>query len=123
MAHFAQINDQNIVINIITINDNDCCGGIFPSSDICGQTYINTLGLNGNWKQTSYNNNFRRIYAGIGYFYNSDLDIFIEPQPFPSWVFDTESQTWQAPKPIPDGDNIYYWDESVLDWRLHERLN
>ena len=121
MAHFAQINDQNIVINIITINDSNCCGGIFPSSDICGQTYINTLGLNGNWKQTSYNNNFRRIYAGIGYFYDSNLDIFIEPQPIPSWAFDTASQTWQAPKPIPDNDNVYYWDESVLDWRLHER--
>lgn len=123
MAHFARLNNNNIVIEIITVNDNDCCGGIFPSSEPCGQQYINSLGLDGIWKQTSYNNNFRRTYAGIGYFYNPDLDIFIEPQPFSSWAFDTASQTWQAPKPIPDSDNVYYWDESVLDWRLHERFN
>lgn len=75
MAHFAKIED-NIVTQVIVINDEDCGGGIFPESDIIGNEFLNSIGLIGNWKQTSYNNNFRAIFAGIGMFYDVENDIF-----------------------------------------------
>ena len=118
MAHFAQLNENNEVVQVIVVSNDNCCGGNFPESESCGQTFINQLGLAGTWKQTSYNGNFRRSYAGIGYTYNEELDVFISPQPFPSWTlvdFD-----WKAPVAYPQDDAEYSWDEENQQWVLME---
>jgi hypothetical protein len=112
MAHFAKIDTNNIVTRVIVVADADCAGGNFPESDPVGAAFCNNL-LGGTWKQTSYNSNFRKYYAGIGYKYDSALDMFITPQPFPSWTLDAQGD-WQAPVPKPDGDHT--WDESTQAW-------
>ena len=117
MAHFAQLNENNEVVQVIVVSNDNCCGGNFPDSEPCGQEFIRNLGLPGTWKQTSYNNNFRRSYAGIGYTYNEEADVFISPQPFPSWTL-SEDYDWRAPVAYPDEDAEYYWDEENLGWVL-----
>jgi len=78
MAHFARIND-NIVQQVIVVSNDDCGGGDFPASEPVGQAFIASLGLEGEWKQTSYNGNFRGKYAGIGDRYDAELDEFVSP--------------------------------------------
>ena len=80
MAHFAQV-DNNIVRNVIVVNNSDCAGGDFPDSEPIGQAFIASLGIEGEWLQTSYNNNFRGTYAGQGMTYDPTLDQFVSPQP------------------------------------------
>jgi hypothetical protein len=79
MAHFAQLNDNNTVTQVIVVANSDCGDLDFPASEPVGQAFIAGLGLTGTWKQTSYNNNFRGRYAGIGYTYDAVLDEFIAP--------------------------------------------
>jgi hypothetical protein len=81
MAHFAQLDSNNIVQQVIVVSNDDCGGGDFPASEAVGQAFIASLGLAGTWKQTSYNNNFRGRYAGQGYTYDAELDVFVEPTP------------------------------------------
>jgi uncharacterized lipoprotein YehR (DUF1307 family) len=78
MAHFAKI-ENGVVAVVNVVNDVDCGGGNFPESEPIGQAFLASLGLDGEWKQTSYNGNFRGIYAGIGYTYNADTDVFVKP--------------------------------------------
>ena len=79
MAHFAEVNDANVVQRVIVISDNDCPDPA-PDNEAVGQAFIaNVLGLSGTWKQTSYNGNFRGVYAGIGFTYDPDLDEFVPP--------------------------------------------
>jgi hypothetical protein len=78
MAHFAQIED-GIVKNVIVVSNDNCGGGDFPDSETVGQQFIASIGLNGEWKQTSYNSNFRGNYAGIGGTYDYVLDVFVPP--------------------------------------------
>jgi hypothetical protein len=78
MAHFARI-DNGIVGEVIVIDNDDCGGGDFPESEPIGQAFIASIGLTGEWRQTSYNGNFRGLYAGNGYTYDSDLDEFVPP--------------------------------------------
>lgn len=117
MAHFAKI-ENNIVVDILVVN-NAVCGDIFPESEPVGQDFIiNTLGLEGEWKQTSYNNNFRKQYSYPGFTYDSINDVFIKPSPFPSWTLD-ENFDWQPPTPMPSDlseTKRYTWDEEQLLW-------
>ena len=78
MAHFAKV-ENGVVQQVIVVADSDCGGGTFPASEPVGQAFIASLGLTGEWKQTSYNANFRDIYAGIGYTYDSVNDVFVAP--------------------------------------------
>lgn len=78
MAHFAKV-ENGVVQQVIVVADSDCGGGEFPASEPVGQAFIASLGLAGEWKQTSYNNNFRDKYAGIGYTYDSVNDVFVAP--------------------------------------------
>ncbi len=78
MAHFAQVTD-NIVRNVIVVNNSDCAGGDFPDSEPIGQAFIASIGIDGDWLQTSYNNNFRGTYAGQGMTYDPVLDEFVSP--------------------------------------------
>jgi hypothetical protein len=79
MAHFAQVDENNTVTQVIVVSNDDCGGGEFPESEPIGQAFIASLGLSGTWLQTSYNNNFRGIYAGPGYRYDATLDEFVTP--------------------------------------------
>lgn len=79
MAHFAQIDKDMIVTQVIVIGNDDCGGGEFPESEHIGQDFIASIGLEGEWLQTSYNNNFRGTYAGIGFRYDPELDKFVPP--------------------------------------------
>ena len=78
MAHFAKI-ENDVVTQVIVVDDKDCNGGDFPDSESAGNAFVNSIGLTGTWKQTSYNGNFRGKYAGIGDKYDSELDEFISP--------------------------------------------
>ena len=80
MAHFARINN-GIVDQVIVVSNDDCAGGDFPESEAPGQTFIASLGLEGQWLQTSYHANFRGKYAGIGDTYDAELDQFVSPEP------------------------------------------
>jgi hypothetical protein len=102
MAHFAQLDENNIVINVIVVGDEYETTYAEWRKEF-SETYV----------QTSYNNNIRKQYAGIGYFYDADADVFVAPQPFPSWTLDS-NHDWQAPTPKPEGD--WMWDESELSW-------
>jgi len=107
MAHFAKVHN-GIVEQVIVIDNN---------VEHKGQLYINnTLGLYGTWIQTSYNNNIRANFAGIGYTYDEDNDVFYAPQPYESWILDEETWKWESPIPYPNDGNIYYWDENNLQW-------
>ncbi len=107
MAHYAFLNDQNIVIEVITgIDEDQLIEGQRPED-----WYSHFRGLK--CVRTSYNNNIRRRYAGKGFTYDPVNDVFLEPQPFPSWSLDSNFD-WQPPKPKPDG--FFYWDETKGDW-------
>jgi len=80
MAHFAQVDEYQIVRNVIVIDNDDCGGGDFPDSEPIGQAFIADIGIAGEWLQTSYNNNFRGQYAGQGMTYDPALDEFVSPQ-------------------------------------------
>ena len=109
MAHFAKV-ENGIVVGVIVIG-NDDCGDTFPESEPVGQSFISGLGLDGEWIQTSYNDSFRNKFAGIGDSFEDDM--FITPQPCPSWTLvDGE---WEAPVAMPD-DGRYWWDEFHLKW-------
>ena len=105
MAHFARI-ENNIVVKVLVVhNDLEHRGADFLAND---------LGLGGTWIQTSYNNNFRKQYAGIGFTYDSLNDVFIAPQPFASWSLD-QNFDWQPPKPMPI-EGFWYWSEEDGKW-------
>ena len=113
MAHFAQLDENNIVLNVIVVNDSDCQDDNGNESEAVGIQFCQSLfGDNTVWKQTSYNANIRKNYAGVGYTFDSGRDAFISPKPFESWVFNETTCRWDAPYPMPVDDNDYYWDEA-----------
>ena len=105
MAHFARI-ENNLVTEVLVVNnDLEHRGADFLAND---------LGLGGTWVQTSYNNNIRKQYAGVGYTYDPIADIFIAPQPYPSWSLDA-NHDWQPPTPRPE-EGSWSWNEETLSW-------
>lgn len=106
MSHFAEIDENNIVIRVL-VGDND-----FPNEGY--DWFVENLG--GTWIQTSYNANFRKHFAGVGFTYDLERDAFIPPKPFESWVLDEDTCIWVAPTPYPTDEKIYYWDEPSLSW-------
>jgi hypothetical protein len=118
MAHFAQLDENNVVMQVIVVNNNDCLDENGVESESVGAEFCKNL-FGGNWIQTSYNKKFRKNYAGIGYIYRSDIDAFILPQPYPSWLLNSELGIWEAPVPLPSDatpDNPYQWDEATTSW-------
>ena len=108
MAHFAEIDSNNIVLRVLVVdNDLESRGGDYLAND---------LGLGGTWIQTSYNSRIRGTYAGIGYYYNEEEDIFVAPQPYPSWT--RNGSFWEAPTPIPTDGQRYVWVEDDLNWQV-----
>ena len=120
MAHFAEIDDNNIVTRVVVIgNDIPANGGTLEDNDmhIDGEKFCIKLFKGGVWKQTSYNHNFRKQYAGIGYTYDSAKNKFISPQPHNSWALDANDD-WQSPVTYPTDitDKRISWDEENLRW-------
>jgi hypothetical protein len=119
MAHFAELNENNIVTRVIVVANTELLDNQGIEQESKGILFCQQL-LGGNWKQTSYNGNFRKNYAGVGYTYDTTLDAFIPPQPYSSWILDTETCQWQPPTPMPTDGNIYQWDEDTTSWVLIE---
>lgn len=115
MAYFARIAEDGTVLEVIRISNTVATDPAPEVSEPLGQEFIReTLRLPGEWRQTSYNGTFRKQYCGSGFRYDADADVFIAPQPFPSWTLDT-NHDWQPPTPRPsEGD--WYWDEGTLSW-------
>ena len=116
MAHFAQLNEENLVTQVIVVANQDTADQDGVENEAIGIAFCQKL-LGGNWKQTSYNGRIRKNYAGIGYKYDADLDAFIPPQPFASWLLDNETCQWKAPVDYPTDDKRYTWDEETLTWK------
>jgi hypothetical protein len=114
MAHFAKL-ENNIVTQVIVVANQDILDENGQESEQKGIDFCSNL-LGGTWKQTSYNGNIRKNYAGVGYTYNEILDAFIPPQPFASWVLDENICQWQAPILKPNDDKLYIWNESIVNW-------
>lgn len=117
MAHFAQLDNNNVVLKVIVVDNKDTADENGNEIESIGVNFCKSLlGPDTNWKQTSYNNNFRKRYAGIGYAYDQNLDAFIRPKPFPSWLLNSSTADWEAPVPRPNDGNFYRWDEATLSW-------
>lgn len=117
MGHFAKLDSNSMVLEIIVVNNETLNNLPFPESEPVGVAFLTDWsGGYPNWKQTSYNNNFRKRYAAVGYTFDPVLDAFIAAKPFPSWLLDTNTCEWQAPTPYPSDGNVYTWDEETLSW-------
>ena len=114
MAHFVRI-ENGVVVQGIVVNNKDTADEHGVEKEEIGIAFCSNL-LGGTWKQTSYNGNIRKNYAGIGYTYDETLDAFIPPKPFASWVLDTDKAQWKAPVDMPVDDKRYTWDEETLAW-------
>jgi len=116
MAHFTQIDENNIVQQIIVVANSDCGNLEFSDSESIGQDFLKSIELNGTWKQTSYSGSFRKNYAGIGYSYDESRDAFISIKPYNSWTLNETTCQWESPIPIPNQESMFAWDEENLRW-------
>ena len=120
MAHFAELDANNIILRVIVIGNQFTTDENGFEHEELGVAYCKSLfGEDTIWKQTSYNDRIRKRYAYVGGRYDAEKDAFINPQPYPSWIFNEEKLDWEAPVPMPDGgkDGIaYYWKEEDLNW-------
>jgi hypothetical protein len=121
MAHFAKLDENNVVTQVIVVDNKDIIDPHTGQEDeIYGIAFCKKL-LGGNWKQTSYNNSMRVRYAGIGYSYNAALDAFVPPQPFASWTLDNDTADWVSPlgaapeltEAEAEAMSFYRWDEDA----------
>lgn len=117
MAHFAEVDENGTVLNVLVVDNKDCGDLPFPESEAIGQNYLASLfgGDPNRWKQTSYNNTFRFRYASIGGTFDAARDVFITPKPFASWVLNVNTNDWDAPIPMPSTGN-WTWDELNTKW-------
>jgi hypothetical protein len=113
MAHFAELDDNNLVTKVIVVNNNELLDENGNESEQKGIAFCQNL-FGGRWIQTSYNNNFRTRFAGLGMIYDPVRDSFYYPQPYPSWVFDEATHSWISPKERPG--MRWTWDEQIEDW-------
>lgn len=116
MANFAELDKNNTVKRVIVINNEDITDINGLEQEQLGIDLCNThIGV-GVWIQTSYNNNFRKMFGQPGFKYSYDADVFYNPnRPYPSWSLD-ENYDWQPPTPMPEDGKDYWWDERTLSW-------
>jgi len=119
MAHFAELDENNVVLQVIVVHNNELKGANGVEYENKGIEFCNSLFGHTNWVQTSYNNNMRKQFAGTGFTYDDVNDVFVAPQPFPSWSLD-DNFDWQAPTPMPEDDNLYTWNEETQSWDIIE---
>jgi hypothetical protein len=122
MAHYAFLDLNNIVTQVITGVDEEIIQTDLDGTQVGGSSEAWEL-FYGNirnqvCKRTSYNNNYRKNYAGIGYKYDQERDAFIPPKPFNKWVLNEESCIWESPVPYPDDENQYVWNDNKSEWEL-----
>lgn len=115
MAHFAEIDNNGVVLRVIVVSNSDTSDASGVEKEYIGAAFCEKL-FGGTWKQTSYNGNIRKNYAGAGYTYDAGRDAFIPPKPFNSWVLDESTCQWGAPTPMPNDNKRYSWDEATLSW-------
>jgi hypothetical protein len=119
MAHFAELDENNVVLQVIVVHNNELLDDEGQENEAKGIEFCNSLFGHTNWVQTSYNNSMRKQFAGTGSTYDSENDVFILPQPYSSWTLD-DNFDWQPPTPMPEDDNIYSWNEDTQSWDLVE---
>jgi hypothetical protein len=108
MAHFAEVDENGLVLQVLVVPD---------AQEHRGQEFLaDDLGLGGTWVQTSYNARIRKNYAGIGMTYDNTRDAFIAPQPFASWILNEETCNWEPPIAYPEDGVMYVWNEETTDW-------
>jgi hypothetical protein len=112
MAHYAQLDENNMVIDINVI-DNDQEEELGEAGIV---EWLLSVWGGTDWKKTSYNGNIRKNYAGIGFTFDVERDAFIPPQPYSSWTLNEDTCQWESPVPMPDDDKDYRWNESTVSW-------
>ena len=115
MAHFAEIDSNNVVLRVVVVDNKDTSTPDGTEVESIGVAFCQRL-FGGNWLKTSYNGNVRKNYAGIGYTYNAGLNAFVPPKPFNSWVLNNDTAQWKAPTPMPTDGKKYLWDEATTSW-------
>ena len=115
MAHFAELDENGVVMRVIVVSNSDCLDRDGQESETVGTLFCQNL-LGGNWKKTSYNASIRKNYAGAGYSYDEKLDAFIPIKPFDSWVLNTLTCQWDSPVPYPNDGKFYQWNEPTKTW-------
>jgi hypothetical protein len=118
MAHFAELDANNVVLRVIVVDNKDTADASGVEKEHIGAAFCERL-FGGNWKQTSYNGNIRKNYAGAGFTYNSVRDAFIPPQPYPSWTLDDDAN-WQPPVAMPTDGGRYSWNEANQAWEAQD---
>jgi len=119
MAHFAELDSNNIVLRVVVVNNTELLDNDDVEQESLGVAFCQSL-FGGTWKQTSYNGNMRKNYAAVGYTYDSSRDAFIAPQPYASWVLNEPTCRWEAPVAVPTDGNRYTWNEETTSWDLVE---
>ena len=119
MAHFAELDSNNIVLRVVVVDNKDTSDASGVEKEHIGAAYLERI-LGGTWKQTSYNGNKRKNYAGTGYTFDAARDAFIPPKPFTSWVLNETTCQWEAPTPMPTDGQMYSWDEATTSWKVNE---
>jgi len=116
MAHFARLNETNEVIQVHVLNNDVILDGDGVEQEQLGIDFLTELYGAGNYIQTSYNNNFRKQYAGVGYTYDETRNAFIPPKPYASWTLNESTCQWNPPTPHPDDGKFYIWNETEQRW-------
>lgn len=114
MAHFCKLDENNIVTQVVVVDNKDTADAFGVEKEHIGAAHLEKI-LGGVWKQTSYNGNMRKNYAGIGYTYRADIDAFVPPKPFASWLLNANAQ-WEAPVAMPQDGKMYSWNEATTNW-------
>lgn len=117
MAHFSKLDKNNKVISVDVVVNEVIADADGNEQEQIGIKFLTELYGGGWYKQTSYNGNFRKNYAGVGYTYDSQRDAFIPPQPFASWTLVEATCQWTAPVAYPDDDKNYTWNEATTNWK------
>lgn len=117
MAHFARLDENNVVTEVCVVNNSVITHNGVEYED-AGIAFLAGITGHAMWRQTSYNGNIRKNYAAPGYTYDPAREAFIPPQPFPSWILDEATCTWGAPVAYPTGGGAYTWNEASVGWDL-----
>lgn len=118
MAHFAQVDANNFVRRVVVVNNSEMLDENGVEQEYLGAAFCTSL-LGGTWIQTSYNGNFRKNFAGAGFWYDPDRDAFIPSKPYASWLLNDATCTWEPPVPMPDDGEAYVWDEANVSWAVY----
>ena len=117
MAHFAKLGPGNVVEQVIVVDNRDTSDPDGVEKEYIGAAFCERL-FGGTWKQTSYNGNKRKNYAGVGYTFDEQRDAFVPPKPYASWVLNEDTCTWKSPVDMPTDGQMYSWDEATTSWAV-----